>query len=325
MPVQFKDYYETLGVAKTASADEIKKAFRKLARKHHPDVSKDKKAAETKFKEINEAYEVLSDPEKRKKYDTLGADWERSGPTPPPGYGRDFGGMGEGNGGGDFHFGGTGFSDFFEQFFGGSAGRRNPFAGGDFGAQRDVSRRGGDIEADIMVTIEEALHGSKRQVSFQRSAQAKTETYNVRIPAGVREGQRIRLAGQGSQGAHGGAAGDLFLRVKFSRHPDFRVEGSDLVHELDLQPWEAVLGGEFTVPTLEGSAKLKVPPGTQHGQRFRLKEHGLPQAHGTRGHLYILAQIEIPATLTNEQRTLWKKLAGCESSRAKSRDPEGQP
>ncbi|MEA3188556.1 MAG: curved DNA-binding protein, partial [Chthoniobacter sp.] len=231
MAVQFKDYYETLGVSKSAAPDEIKKAFRKLARKHHPDVSKDKKAAEQKFKEINEAYEVLSDPEKRKKYDMLGADWERGGPQPAPGWQRDSGGAG--NAGGDFHFGGTGFSDFFEQFFSGGGGGRNPFAGADFSGTRagraSASQRGQDIEADLMVTIEEALHGSKRHVSFRRSHNAKTETYNVRIPAGVHEGQRIRLAGQGSEGAHGGASGDLFLRVKFAQHPEFRIEGGDLL------------------------------------------------------------------------------------------------
>ncbi len=312
MPVQFKDYYETLGVSKAATPDEIKKAFRKLARKHHPDVNKDKKTAETKFKEINEAYEVLSDPEKRKKYDTLGADWERGGPQqPPPGWQHRAGG--EGNGGADFHFGGTGFSDFFEQFFGGGGAQRNPFGGGmgdarGFG-QRDISQRGQDVEADILVTIEEALHGSKRQVSFRRSQHAKTETYSVRIPAGVHEGQRIRLAGQGGKGAHGGSAGDLFLRVKFAQHPDFRVEGSDLIHEADLQPWQAALGCEISTPTLEGAAKMKVPPGTQHGQRFRLKQRGLPKAGDTRGDLYVVAQIEIPKTLTAEQRELWKKLS----------------
>lgn len=311
MALQFKDYYETLGVSKNATPDEIKKAFRKLARKHHPDVAKDKKGAEVKFKEINEAYEVLSDAEKRKKYDTLGADWERGGAQPPPGWPPQ---AGEGGMGGDFHFGGTGFSDFFEQFFGGAGGKQNPFGGGaDFAGRgvgrRETSQRGHDIEADIMVTIEESLRGSKRHVSFRRSHHAKTETYNVRIPVGVHEGQRIRLAGQGGVGTHGGVSGDLFLRVKFAQHPEFRIEGNDLLHELELAPWQAALGCEASVPTLEGAVKLKVPEGTQPGQRFRLKQRGLPKTGGGRGDLYVVAEIEIPKTLTHEQRALWEKLA----------------
>src|SRR5216110_2735563 len=262
MPVQFRDYYETLGVPKTATEDEIRTAFRKLARKHHPDVAKDKKAAEEKFKEINEAYEVLGDPEKRKKYDQLGADWNRPGGfQPPPQWGPQptEGGYYQwgGNGGGvEFEFGGTGFSDFFEAFFG--AGRGESAFGGGFGRRAATAERGQDVEADIMVTLEEALHGSKRQVSLRRAGSNKTETYQVKIPRGVHEGQRIRLAGQGGAGARGGKSGDLFLRVRLARHPDFTVEGSDLIYEARIEPWQAVLGGELRVPTLEGSARLKL-------------------------------------------------------------------
>src|SRR3954463_7308243 len=270
MAVQFRDYYETLGVSKTASEDEIKSAFRKLARKHHPDVAKDKKTAEEKFKQINEAYEVLSDPEKRKKYDQLGADWNQPGGgfQPPPGWGaggQPGGGYqrwspGGGNGGGvEFEFGGTGFSDFFEQFFGGGRGRS---AFGGFGQREAAAERGSDVEADIMVTLEEALHGSKRTVSLRRGDSKKVESYQVKIPRGVHEGQRIRLAGQGEAGARGGKSGDLFLRVRLARHPDFSVEGSDLIHEVELAPWQAVLGTELQVPTLEGKRHLKIPPGT---------------------------------------------------------------
>ena len=315
MAVQFKDYYEVLGVSKTATQDEIRKAFRKLARQHHPDVAKDKKKAEEKFKEINEAYEVLSDPDKRQKYDTLGADWERGG---MPGGGAGFspgggrGGQGRswdtGNGGEEFHFGGTGFSDFFEQFFGGGARGSNPFdSGAGFAPQR--ARRGEDVEADIMVTFEEALNGSKRKISFRRSSNAKTETYDIRIPAGVREGQRIRLAGQGEAGSKGASAGDLFLRVKFAQHPEFRAEGSDLTHDLSLEAWEAALGGQKSVPTLEGHARLKIPPGTQGGQRFRLKGHGLVNEDKARGDLYVVIDIAIPKELTDRERELWEKLA----------------
>ncbi len=315
--MQFKDYYETLGVAKTASEAEIKKAFRKLARQHHPDVvkEKEKKAAEAKFKEINEAYEVLSDPEKRKKYDTLGADWERGGAQQAPPNWQDYAQQGAGRPGGvEFHFGGTGFSDFFETFFGGQRGRGggSPFAGEfDAGeeAQYGALSRGHDVEADIMVTLDEAINGSKRQVSLRRSDTDKIETYNVRIPAGVHEGQRIRLAGQGERAGRGGKAGDLFLRVRFAAHPDFRVEGQDLLHDHELKPWVAVLGGEVRVPTLEGSARLKIPAGTQNGQRFRLKQRGLPQPGGGRGDLYVVIGIDIPVTVTAEQRKQWETLA----------------
>src|SRR5213083_1472863 len=295
MPVQFRDYYETLGVPKTASEDEIRSAFRKLARKHHPDVAKDKKAAEEKFKEINEAYEVLGDPEKRKKYDQLGADWNR-----PGGCQRPPGGQWEGQ------QPGTGFSDFFEAFFGGGRGRS---AFGGFGGRAATAERGADVEADIMVTLEEALHGSTRTVSLRRAGSDKVEQYQVKIPRGVREGQRIRLRGQGEAGAGGGKSGDLFLRVRLAKHPDFSVEGSDLIHEVRIQPWQAVLGGELLVPTLEGKVRLKIPQGTQGGQRFRLRERGLSGVSGKRGDLYVEVQINVPKKLSEREREIWNELA----------------
>jgi curved DNA-binding protein len=311
MAVQFRDYYETLGVSKTASEDEIKSAFRKLARKYHPDVAKDKKAAEEKFKQINEAYEVLSDPEKRRKYDQLGENWNQPGgfQRPPQWGGGQPGGFrwGSGeNGGVEFEFGGTGFSDFFEAFFGGGRGRS---AFGGFGQRGTMAERGSDVEADIMVTLEEALHGSTRQVSLRRAGSKKTETYQVKIPRGVREGQRIRLAGQGEAGEGGGKSGDLFLRVRLARHPDFSVEGSDLVHEVKIAPWQAVLGDQIIVPTLEGNARLKLPPGTQGGQRFRLRERGLPGVSGQRGDLYVAVQISVPKKLSEREREIWEQLA----------------
>jgi curved DNA-binding protein len=315
MAVQFRDYYETLGVAKTATADEIKSAFRKLARKHHPDVAKpkEKPAAEEKFKQINEAYEVLSDAEKRAKYDQLGANWNQPGGfQPPPDWGRGgatggFRRSADGNGV-EFEFGGTGFSDFFEAFFGGGHGE-SAFGGSGFGRRPATAERGQDVEADIMVTLEEALNGSKRQVSLRRTGSDKTETYQVKIPRGVHEGQRIRLAGQGEAGARGGKSGDLFLRVRLARHPDFSVEGNDLVHEVELAPWQAALGAELDVPTLEGNRRLKIPPGTQNGQRFRLRERGLPAASGSRGDLYVAAQIAIPKKLSEAEREIWQRLA----------------
>jgi len=306
MSAQFRDYYQTLGVSKTATPDEIKSAFRKLARKFHPDTAKDKKAAEEKFKEINEAYEVLGNPENRRKYDEFGANWQQG---PPPRGGAGFGGMG---GAGrprpgqaeDFQFGGTGFSDFFEQMFGG---RRNGRTRG-FGFD-EPPQRGEDVEADILVSLEEALHGSTREITFRRGDSKKGETYTVKIPKGICEGQRIRLAGQGGTGASGGGSGDLFLRVKFQRHPDYEVEGSDLFYDLEIPAWNAVLGCEMAVPTLQGRAKLKIPAGTQADKKFRLPGMGLPIKGGKRGDLYARVTITVPAALSNPEKALWQQLA----------------
>ena len=311
MPVQFRDYYETLGVSKTATQEDIKSAFRKLARKYHPDTAKDKKSAEEKFKEINEAYEVLSDPEKRKKYDAYGANWQQGGFQPPPGGGGGYegfsGGFGEG-GGVEFHFGGTGFSDFFEQLFGARRGGSRGFAGYDF---EEPPMRGQDVEAGILVSLEEALHGSTRQISFRRGASGKAQTYTVKIPKGVREGQRVRLAGQG-ESRGGGQAGDLYLRIKFEKHPDFDVRGSDLYYDLEIPVWQAVLGGEVEIPTLEGRAKLRVPSCAQKGQKFRLSGRGLPQKGGGRGDLYAVLQPLLPRQLTSREQELWKEIASLE-------------
>lgn len=312
MAVQFRDYYETLGVSKTASADEIKSAFRKLARKYHPDMAKDKKAAEEKFKEINEAYEVLSDTEKRKKYDAYGANWQQGGFQPPPGWeqqargGGGYGGAGEGFEGGEFHFGGTGFSDFFEQMFGS---RRSGMGGGGFDGFQSAPQRGQDVEADIMVTLEEALHGSTRQISFRRGNSSKVETYTVKIPKGVREGQRIRLAGQGSAGVKGGTAGDLYLRVKFQKHPDFDVQGSDVYYEMEVPVAQAVLGTEVEVPTLDGRARLRIPQGTQNGKKFRLANRGLTERGGTRGDYYAVLSVVLPEKIDDGQKALWEQIA----------------
>jgi curved DNA-binding protein len=304
MPVQYKDYYATLGVPKGASQDEIRKAFRGLARKHHPDVAKDKKTAEAKFKEINEAYEVLGDAEKRQRYDQLGANWDQQ---PAPGWNRggSAGGPGEGFGG---SFGGTGFSDFFEQFFSGNASRGG--RAGSFSGFGEEAHGGSDVEADLLVTLEEALHGAKKKISFRRDGRPKVETYEVRIPTGVREGQKIRLAGQGGTAAgRRGPAGDLYLVVRFEKHPDFRVEGSDLIYDLEVPAWKAVLGGEVSVPTLDGSVRLKIPPGTQPGRKFRIKGRGLPTGTNVRGDFFVQLAVTLPTTLTEDERALWEKLA----------------
>jgi curved DNA-binding protein len=317
MPVQYKDYYESLGVPRTASADEIKKSFRKLARLYHPDVAKDKKKAEEKFKEINEAYEVLSDPEKRKKYDELGANWKSGAQfRPPPGAGNFGGGRnyrttGPGGDASEFEFGGTGFSDFFEQLFGSrmrggadGSGRRGNFSTEDF------AERGQDIEGDIMVSLEEAMRGSVREVNVRRPVgrSIKTETHQVKIPAGVTEGQKLRLTGRGETGAGGGAAGDLYLRVRLAKHPDFDVEDHNLVYEAELCPWEAALGAEIYVPTLDGRVKIKITPGTQSGQKLRVRGRGLPQLGGARGDLIVVTRIAVPTKITEAEKKLWEQL-----------------
>jgi curved DNA-binding protein len=312
MAATFRDYYQTLGVSKSAADDEIKSAFRKLARKHHPDLAKDKKAAEEKFKEINEAYEVLSDPEKRKKYDQYGSDWQHAGAgfagsaAGGAGAGGGFGGFGgAGAGGPDFHFGGTGYSDFFEQFFGTRRGRG--FGGGvDF---EETPQRGRDVEADILVSLDEVLGGATRQISFRKGNSPEVQTYTVKIPKGVREGQRIRLAGQGGEGGSRGESGDLYLRVKLQQHPDYRFEGSDIYHEVGIPAWQAVLGGELTIPTPDGKAKLKIPRGTQSGKKFRISGRGLPVKGGGRGDFYAVVEILVPETLSEEQEGLWRRLA----------------
>ncbi|HMP83979.1 MAG TPA: DnaJ domain-containing protein, partial [Verrucomicrobiota bacterium] len=256
MAVEYKDYYETLGVSRNAGDADIKKAFRKLAREYHPDVAKDKKKAEEKFKEINEAYEVLSDPAKRKKYDQLGANWKSGAEFRPPpgweGFGTGGGGRRQHRGGPgpvdfEFNFGGTGFSDFFEQIFG--ARSRHGYGQGASFAE-DLAEQGRDIEGDIMVTLDEALHGSVRPVTVRQNGRATT--HQVKIPAGVTEGQRLRIPGRGEAGSHGGKAGDLYLRVRIAKHPDFEVQEHNLIYEAELAPWEAVLGTEISVPTITG-------------------------------------------------------------------------
>lgn len=329
MPVEFKDYYQLLGVQRNASPEEIKKSFRTLARKYHPDVAKDKKMAEAKFKEINEAYEVLSDTENRKKYDQLGADWKqgaqfRQPPPGRPGAFRQTAGRGMGGEDFNFEFEGTGFSDFFEQFFGGRAGHsgggaspfgsRRPTGGaGEAWEQSAAAQRGQDVRGDILITLEEVLKGAMRAITVRRTnartGQEETQTYQVRIPAGVRAGQSIRLRGKGDAGFAGGSAGDLYLRVRYSQHPDFETREADLIGGLDLTPWEAVLGATVPVQTLEGTVTLKVPAGTQQGYQLRVRGKGLPAAGGKMGDLYVGVSIQVPPQSSEEEKRLWKQLA----------------
>ncbi len=327
MPVEFKDYYATLGVAREATDDEIKQAFRQLARRYHPDVAKDKRTAEEKFKEINEANEVLSDPVKRRKYDELGARWqEDGGAQAPPGWpGRGAPGAGAGQAR-EFHFTGTGFSDFFEQFFGGGSRFGFESDGRDFGADlRAEGRRGADIEGEILVTLAEAMHGTLRAISLQtidpRTGRAETHSFQVRIPPGAVEGRRIRVPGKGEPGAAGAPAGDLYLGVRHAAHPDFRARGADLYHEVDLAPWEAVLGTTIVAPSFEGPIRVRIPPATNHGARLRVRGHGLPRGrNGERGDLYVVASLRVPPRLTEKERALWEELG-----RTSRFDPRKRP
>ncbi len=324
MPVEFKDYYAVLGVPREASAADIKKAFRALARKYHPDVARDKRTAEEKFKELNEAYEVLGDPEKRRRYDELGARWQEEGAFAQAGPGARSRSGGAGPEAREFRFGGTGFSDFFEQFFGrGGHGARGfeeyddldfDMPGGRGGPMPDAPQAGADVEGEILVTLDEALHGAIREITVTSAdpatGDAGTRTYRARIPRGVRDGQLIRLAGAGGAGIAGGPAGDLYLRARLARHPDYRVRGTDLHVDLDLAPWEAVLGARVVVPTLDGRVALRVPPGTTAGQQLRIRGLGLPaDAEGKRGDLLADVRIQTPATATGEERALWERLA----------------
>jgi curved DNA-binding protein len=311
MAVEFKDYYATLGVKENASADDIKKAFRKLARKYHPDVAKDAATAEEKFKEINEAYEVLGDPDKRQKYDHLGADWKNADQMPPNG--APPGGQGQY----EYHFNGTGFSDFFEQFFGGGG---SPFgdafrsAEAGPGAGRNMPMKGQDIEGDVLVTLQEASTGSVRAVSVQtvnpQSGQSRTETVRFRIPEGVLDGKLVRVPGKGGQGFSGGPPGDLFLRIRFAKDPQFRVRGVDLYHDLPVAPWEAVLGTQVIVPTLDQAVAVKIPAGSANGARLRVRGRGLKNGHDRHGDLYVVLNIETPPHPDPAEQELWRKLAG---------------
>lgn len=348
--MEYKDYYQTLGVDRSADADTIKKAFRRLAREYHPDVAKDKATAEARFKEVNEAYEVLGDPEKRRQYDELGSRWEQvrraqaaggaRGPYAGAGVGDDFaqdpfsafrrarGGTARQRGGVEWDFGGTGFSDFFETFFGGRPRGGAYRAGADpFGAfdeergaeagrgtrgarGAEAFQRRADSEAELMVTLEEAVRGSQRKITLrktaQRSGETTTQSYQVRVPAGVREGQRIRLAGQGEAGL--GGSGDLYLRVKYAKHPDFTVDRDDLFYDLEVAPWDAVLGTRVQVPTLDGPVRLNLPAGSRAGQKLRLAGKGLPRKGGGRGDLFVRLNLQIPPQPSDEQRARWEAL-----------------
>ncbi len=321
--MEFKDYYQTLGVPKTATAKEIKAAFRKLARKVHPDVNPGDATAESRFKEINEAYEVLGDPEKRKKYDELGANWRMYEQAGAPGAPQPGGGAWHVNTGGPggyrtmtpeemeemFGGGGDPFSDFFHTFFGGAV-QGEPGRGR---GARPRSARGRDVEQELELGLEDAYRGSMRRLKIRHGGEVRN--VDVRIPAGVGDGSKVRVAGEGERGAGGGPSGDLFLRIRLGSHPRFEARGRDLRTRVAVPLTTAVLGGEVDVTTLGGkSLRLKIPPTTQNGQVLRLKGHGMPVpgAPGEFGDLYATVDVQLPRQLTSEARTHFEALARLE-------------
>ena len=336
MAVKTRDYYEVLGVSRTASADEIKTAYRKLARKFHPDLNPGDKAAEERFKELQEAYDTLSDKENRELFDKYGENWKavkQGGGQPPPGWegartasgsptggfdfsGFDFGGMG----------GAAGFDIFEEMFSGGGSGRAGR------GRQRVRRERGEDVEAQLELSLEEAHRGGRRTLQMQAAETCPTcngtgqvgdkpcqtcggsgqvlkpKTIEVNIPAGVRDGSTVRLAGQGGAGMNGTQPGDLYLRIRLRPHPVFAVRGDDLEIELPIAPWEAVLGTKVEVPTIDGKVDLTIPAGAQNGQRLRLRGQGLNKRGGGRGNEYVRLKIAMPKEISDEERRLYEEL-----------------
>ena len=325
--MDFKDYYSMLGVAKGANAKDLKQAYRKLARKYHPDVNPGDKSAEAKFKEINEAYEVLGDPEKRKKYDELGANWRAyeqaaggAAGFDPSQFSRwnvEFGGSPSGGGGGyrtmtedemrEMFGDANPFSDFFQMFFGdavpGDATRRGRQTRG------RAAREGRDVEHELELGLEDAYHGTTRRLTLKHDGHSRT--VNVRIPAGVGEGSRVRVSGEGEHGSGGAKSGDLYLRIHLAPHPQFERKGRDLYVQVPVPLTTAVLGGEADVKTLGGkSLRLKIPATTQNRQVFRLKGQGMPALGKSddQGDLYATVDVQLPRELTPEQRKHFEEL-----------------
>jgi len=304
--MEFKDYYDIMGVARDAAQDEIKRAYRKLARKYHPDVSKESDAEE-KFKAVGEAYEVLKDPEKRAAYDQLGSQWQQGQDfNPPPDWDAGF----EFSGGGFTGADTEDFSDFFESLFGGAQGGH----AGYYRTQRDgMKMRGEDRHAKIFIDLEDAIEGRSRQVTLRipeltkdGHVVARERTLNVRIPKGIHPGQHIRLTGQGGLGGGGAPAGDLYLEVEFKPHRWYRVEGADLYLDLPVAPWEAALGASIKVPTPQGTVDLKVPEGSPSGKKMRLKGRGMPSK--VPGDLYVVLQIVLPPADNDDARQLYREM-----------------
>jgi curved DNA-binding protein len=333
MAVKFKDYYEVLGIKRDATDDQIRQAYRKLARKHHPDVNPGDKAAEDRFKELNEANEVLSDPEKRKRYDQLGANWKDGVEfTPPPGWGgrvnvgyEDLGNIFGGGGGGAF-------SDFFETLFGGGRAATGQADSQRRRTTRTRSPRGQDAEAEMEISLEDAHKGGRHRITLQSMRACPNcngtgtstgvvcstcrgtgqvlnpKTIDVNIPPGAREGSVIKVAKHGQPGSGGTEAGDLYIKLKIKPHPFFTVSGDDVTLEVPISPSEAVIGAAIEVPTIEGKAEMKIPAGAQGGQRMRLRGQGLNKRGGGRGDQYIKLKIVVPTHPSEREKQLYEEL-----------------
>lgn len=287
--MKYHDYYETLGVDRNADEATIKKAYRKLAGKYHPDK---KTGDESKFKEINEAYEVLSDPEKRSSFDRLGRNYQNGQNfQAPPDFESMFGG------------GGSGYSDFFESMFSSRGGQ----------GSRSFARKGEDQVVKVQITLEEAVHGGQKNLNLQvpssaGRSQMEAKQLKVKIPAGVKQGARIRLTGQGSAGSGGGANGDLYLELGLQAHPLYRVEELDVILNLPLTPWEAALGTKVEVPTLKGKVNLAIAAGTQSGAKLRIKGRGLGK-EGEAGNQYVVVQIMTPPAQSDADKAFYETMA----------------
>lgn len=299
--MEFQDYYKLLGINKSASADEIKKQYRRMARKYHPDVSKEADAEE-KFKQVKEAYEVLSDPEKRKAYDQFGKDWQHGQPFQQDPH-WDFNARQQHSS----QFNGEDYSDFFENLFGqrGQGFRSQQ--------QQDFQQRGQDQHSKISISLQQAFHGGKTQVSLQEptmmqngQVRYETRTLNIKIPAGIENGKQIRLRGQGSAGFGGGTKGDLYIEVQIKPHKHFHVDGKNLTLQLPITPWEAACGAKITVPTLAGSVQMQIPAGSQSGNKLRLKGRGLPGK--TPGDQFVVLRIETPKPMSEDDKALYEKM-----------------
>ncbi len=302
--MQFKDYYKTLGVARKASQEDIQKAYRKLARKFHPDINKAPEA-EQRFKDIGEANEVLKDEEKRAKYDRFGSAWQSSRQTggAPPGFENVSFDFGDGPG-----MGGSGFSSFFEALFGGAAGSQ--FGGAPAGGRRSAGRerQGQDVESTLPLSLRQAAHGGQRQIAVSDPHTGARRSLTVTIPQGILPNQKIRLSGQGSQGYGGAPNGDLFMKVEILPDPDLRLEGNNLFTTVPVTPWEAALGGKATLKTLDQEVTIRIPVGSSSGQKIRLKGKGFPARSGT-GDLFAEFQIVTPPTLSEKEQELFEELA----------------
>ncbi len=300
--MEYKDYYKTLGVDRNASQDQIKRAYRKLAVKYHPDKNKNDKKAEEKFKEIGEAYEVLKDPKKRKKYDQLGANWKNfQGSGGSRAY--DFGGFGNGS----YHFeqdlgdmfGGAGFSDFFNQFFGGGRRRRSPGQ-----SHFNTGMKGQDLEGTVEISLDEAYTGTQRVLNVEG------KKLRINLKPGINDGQKLRLRGKGAQSPTGGPAGDLFIKINIKPRPGYTRKGNDLYVQQDVDVFTAVLGGKVNVQTLTGTININVPAGTDSGKKLRLKGQGMPDYNNNtlKGDLYVQLQIKTPKNLSKKQEKLFSQL-----------------